>query len=367
MGTDNKMDITTDLLAARNELKLAQEKITTANRLYSFISHINQMIIRTTDELSLFKEACLIAINVGKFRMAWIGKLDASTNKVIPIVHAGEESKYLSMINPISIDDIPEGRGPTGSALRDGKYFVSNDIQNDPQMLPWKLEAKEAGYNSSIALPIKKDGKTIAAFSIYSSTKNFFDKSEIDLLLEVVEDISFAIATIEKETHRKLVEHQLINSEARFRALIEKSADMISMVSSDGKILYASPAFSIELGYTNEELLSLESIKLIHSDDIEDFHKSLHDLLKAPGKTIFIEQRHLHKNGDYIWCEGTITNSLNESGINALVGHFKNITERKKTEEEIKLLINNTEESFILLNNELKIVSFNNQFQRLYK
>ena len=43
------------------------------------------------------------------------------------------------------------------------------------------------------------------------------------------------------------------------------------------------------------------------------------------------------------------------------------ITDQKRTEEEMKLLINNTEESFILLDKDLKIVSFNNQFQNLYK
>ncbi|HEY4151136.1 MAG TPA: hypothetical protein VGM41_19495, partial [Chitinophagaceae bacterium] len=43
------------------------EKIVKDNRLYSFISHINQMIVRVTDETTLFKEACRIAVDVGKF------------------------------------------------------------------------------------------------------------------------------------------------------------------------------------------------------------------------------------------------------------------------------------------------------------
>ena len=58
-----------------SERKRAEEKIIKANRLYFFISQINQMIVRTRDEATLFKEACQIAVSEGKFRMAWIGMI----------------------------------------------------------------------------------------------------------------------------------------------------------------------------------------------------------------------------------------------------------------------------------------------------
>jgi light-regulated signal transduction histidine kinase (bacteriophytochrome) len=46
----------------------------------------------------------------------------------------------------------------------------------------------------------------------------------------------------------------------------------------------------------------------------------------------------LHKDGRWIWCEGTVTNLLHDPNIRALVSNFRNITERKKAEEEIKIL-----------------------------
>ena len=66
---------------------VADQKLIKANRLYLFISEINQMIVRTTDEETLFKEACNIAVVIGKFKMAWIGLIDFDIKELVREVH----------------------------------------------------------------------------------------------------------------------------------------------------------------------------------------------------------------------------------------------------------------------------------------
>jgi GAF domain-containing protein len=56
---------------------------------------------------------------------------------------------------------VPQGRGPVGVAIRGGKKVVCNDIENDLIMGTWKEEALSRGYQSLIALPLKKSGKVI--------------------------------------------------------------------------------------------------------------------------------------------------------------------------------------------------------------
>src|SRR5579871_837413 len=141
--------------------KEAEEKLKKLNRLYLFISQVNQILIKATDEKTLFKEICHVAISIGKFRMAWIGLLDEETKRLVPVTHDGEESDYLSKINIISIGGSPEGMGPGGRALRDGKYIVCNDIAASPEMAPWHEAALGRNYHSSIGLPIKKNATTV--------------------------------------------------------------------------------------------------------------------------------------------------------------------------------------------------------------
>lgn len=186
--------------------RIADEKLIKSNRMYAFISAINQMIVKTTDETSLYNQACSIAVAIGKFKMAWIGMIDEATKMVIPLVHAGEEDDYLATMMPISIEDIPQGRGVTGKSLRQGMYIVCNDIENDPYMLPWKETAAERGYLSCIAFPLKKFGKVVGSYSLYASVKNFFDDAEIALLDEAAGDISYALESLEKTALHKKTE-----------------------------------------------------------------------------------------------------------------------------------------------------------------
>jgi len=54
------------------ESKKAFKDIKKANRVYAVLSNVNQMIVLVKDKQTLFNEACRIAVDDGKFNMAWI-------------------------------------------------------------------------------------------------------------------------------------------------------------------------------------------------------------------------------------------------------------------------------------------------------
>ena len=227
------------------------------------------MIVRTTDEKTLFKEACDIAVNLGKFRMVWIGLIDEKTKAVIPVSISGADKGYLTAIKRISVDDKPEGRGPTGTALREGKYMISNDIENDPQMLPWRSEALKRGYFSSMSLPIKKFGNVIGAFTFYAGEKNFFDSEEITLLEEATGDVAFALENIEKEALRKKAEDSVLESEHRYQTLTEVSPVGIFRTDASGSTNYVNQRWCEIAGISYQEAMGNGWIRAVHSDDIE--------------------------------------------------------------------------------------------------
>ena len=193
-GTGSMTDIT--------ERKLDEERIVKANRFYLFISKVNEAIILLKDKQKLFGEICKIAIDYGKFRMAWVGLIDDQTKTLVPVSMGGFENGYLSEIKSIRLSEDPEGRGPGGAAAKEGKIFICNDIEHDTRMVVWKDAAMKRGYSSSIGLPIKRNSKTIGVVSLYSSAPNFFDLEEIGLLDKVANNISFAITAIEIEKEK---------------------------------------------------------------------------------------------------------------------------------------------------------------------
>ncbi|MEJ7693849.1 PAS domain S-box protein, partial [Daejeonella sp.] len=169
-------------------------------------------------------------------------------------------------------------------------------------------------------------------------------------------------------TERHNAEYQLKASKKIFRTLVENGADVVVILDSAGKRQYVSPSIKSVLGFTEEEAMALSLNDRLHPADQASVAERLLQALQRPGEPI---EGHIarvkHKDGSWRWIEATFTNMMNDPMINGIVSNFRDVTKRQEAELERNLLINNTEESFVLLNKDLIIVSFNDQFYRLYK
>ena len=137
-------------------------------------------------------------------------------------------------------------------------------------------------------------------------------------------------------TQKKEAEEKIIVSEKRFRALIENSSDMQTLALPDGTLIYVSPSITKILGYTSEEISEQPVASLIHPDDKPVFFEKVQHLLKTPGSSFNNQHRLRHKDGHWLWTEGSMTNMLQEPSIGALVSNFRDISERRISEEKIK-------------------------------
>ena len=180
------------------EQKQAEIRIRSLNRVYAVLSGINTLIVRARDRQELFDEACRIAVEDGNFGMAWIGEFDRITLEVTPVAWNGMD-EGATLMKASARDDIPEGRGMVGRAIRGKKPVITNDISADPGAGgPRRDEALRKGLHSIIAMPLMLEGEIAATLTLFAKERNFFSGEEMKLLTELAGDISFALDHLAK-------------------------------------------------------------------------------------------------------------------------------------------------------------------------
>jgi diguanylate cyclase (GGDEF)-like protein/PAS domain S-box-containing protein len=174
-----------------------EEKVRRLTRVHAVLSGINAAIVRVRERHDLFQEACRIAIEHGKFRMAWVGLVDPSAGLVKPVASAGEVGNFFESA-PLAVTETkPGGHGLAGRAVRDMKPVISNDVLNDPQRL-MKKELEDRGIKSLAIIPLLVGSEAIGVLALYAAEIGAFDDEEMRLLVELAGDISFALEHIDK-------------------------------------------------------------------------------------------------------------------------------------------------------------------------
>jgi len=259
-----------------SERRRHERRIADLNRLYAVLSQINEAIVRTRTRDALLREACRVAVEVGTFRLAWIGLVEGDV--IRPVAWAGAAQGYLEDLKVSALDE-PLGRGPTGRAVREARTVTSDDIATDPAMAPWRDVALARGFRANAALPLSMHGRVVAVFSLQAGDPQFFDAQELKLLDEVAADLSYALEGLEREEER-------VRSEAErslLVAAIEQATEIVVITDVRGAIQYVNPAFERITGYVRADVAGRTPRVLKSGRQDEDFYQGLWATVLAGG------------------------------------------------------------------------------------
>jgi diguanylate cyclase (GGDEF)-like protein/PAS domain S-box-containing protein len=128
----------------------------------------------------------------------------------------------------------------------------------------------------------------------------------------------------------------LKKSDERFRALIEKSSDVVALIDTRGDVHYVSPSVRRVLGYDATEYLVANSFDYVHPADLNYVMEEFEKLLAHPSDSSIAEMRVRHADGAWRWIETLSTNLLRDPNVGGIVVNFRDVTERKNAEEKAK-------------------------------
>ncbi len=145
------------------------------------------------------------------------------------------------------------------------------------------------------------------------------------------------IGTTTDITEKKNSELAVIKSEARFRSIFENSGTGMAILEPDGSFIQTNPAFRKILGYQENELNKINFRDITHPGDLDKSVQLTMELLRnETGENRFLEKRYLNKNGDIIWALTNVSllRDLERRPL-YFIAQVQNITDRKKTEEQL--------------------------------
>ncbi len=131
-------------------------------------------------------------------------------------------------------------------------------------------------------------------------------------------------------------EEKLRRSEAFFRALIENSTDVITVIGADGRILFQSRSAEAELGFASAEMVGRNALDFIHPDDAGQVVETLASVMQDKGATGSAEFRFRHRDGGWRIVSAIGKNALDDASLEGVVVVARDVTHHRATEESLR-------------------------------
>lgn len=210
--------------------------------------------------------------------------------------------------------------------------LTGNRLPAESMTVPQVFANRRPVYGRVIGINRRDNGERV--WVLASAEPMLTPEGEIELVVETLSDI----------TETKQVEAALRESEARFRAIFASAAIGIALVdNTQGHPIESNRALQTMLGYSAEELASMSFVEFTHPEDVRLDWGLFQEMADGKRSSYQIEKRFFKKDGSLLW--GRLTASMIRNGrgmYNYAIGMVEDITERKRAEEALRVIIEGT-------------------------
>ncbi|UTH75017.1 EAL domain-containing protein [Chromobacterium sp. IIBBL 290-4] len=186
------------LLAIGLQQSLLRLRVERLGRLHVLQSRVNALIVRCETRQALFDGVCQIAVEVGAYRIAWMGEINDETGEGNILAYRGLQVPHQPQIQLSLRRDSPFLNRPCNQAAREKRIVVCNDLADDPTLGGLLADLVDKGVRAAVYLPIVRDARTHGVLGLFAADAGTFDNQEMALLRELQEDIAYALGHLEK-------------------------------------------------------------------------------------------------------------------------------------------------------------------------
>jgi PAS domain S-box-containing protein len=201
-----------------------------------------------------------------------------------------------------------------GVCVRRGEAVYCPDAATDARARASLEQHPDA--RTILCVPLSHEGRVGGVLKLLSRTPDAFPDRAIDLARVLG---GFAAAAL---NHAR--------DYARFRAVIENSADPIIMIDAAGKLTYVSPSYEKLFGSSGEALIGVSALDLVHPDDRDRAAGAIRELVRHAARDLTGEFRARFLGDSWRTVRVTARNLLQEPAVGAIVINLHDVTEETR-------------------------------------
>lgn len=303
-----------------SERKEAESRIRQLNRILTVLSETSQAIVRIGERESLVGTVSRLIREKGEFPAAWVYLCGAGGRCRV----VNDQAEIAALAQEVTCQHGICRCGSEASASRDpGSWYAVSLPDRD-----------SSGLDSYVDLPLRIRGQPVGGIGILGQGLNELPSAERRMLIDLAENVSFALEALEETDARRSMETKLHLSARVF----DYSAEGIVVTDADNRILLVNKAFTEVTGYEPEEVVGKNPRVLNSGRQGRDFYTRMWESILDHGEWRGeIENR--RRNGEIYpeWLTISVVRNT-EGAITNYVAVFSDLTRHKEIEARLDFL-----------------------------
>jgi signal transduction histidine kinase len=203
---------TVQLEGANAQLRAEIEERRRLQRAWRTLSECNAAVAQAGDEGALLREVCRILVEVGGYRMSWVG-LTGADGALTPAAVAGHDDGYVAQLGECLAAAPGAAPGEAAQASRSGLPVVVRNLRTAPEFAAHRDAAAQRGFTSMVALPLTSAAGVFGHLFIYGSEANALDAGEIALLSDLAGNLALGVSALRDRVERARIAARLVEAD----------------------------------------------------------------------------------------------------------------------------------------------------------
>jgi PAS domain S-box-containing protein len=266
-----------------------------------------------------------------------------------------------------------EGHSPWKIGDEQASPIFVEDIRHTQENELVKVTIENEGIRALAFIPLVARGGVIGKFMVYYGTAKQFNEHEAELAITIARQVGFAIERTRAEEARRIAEHNLRESEERFRTMLEHAPVMIWIGGPQGECLHLNKALRSFWGVEEAAIAQFDWRSTMHPEDAPQIAQSMKHAL-ATHAQVTIRGRYANASGDYRVLVTEATPRFGSNGeFQGMIGVNVDVTEREQadralrgSETRFRLAVEAAPSGMVLSDESGRIVLVNAHAERLF-